>query len=109
MEARGKRIQREINERLVMEAGKTPLDFLLLVMQDEKQPTTQRMQAAIAAAPYVHAKLASVELKGDPTAPLQVQSDIGQALAALAELARQQGDGPVIDLLPSEIRQIEDA
>lgn len=108
LESRGKRIQKEIQEKLEMGAGKTPLDFLLLVMQTDTNSISQRMQAAIAAAPYVHAKLSSVEVKGDPTAPLQVQSDIGQALAALAEIARQQGQGPTIDILPSEVRQIED-
>ena len=89
-----------------MSEGSTPLDFLLDVMQNKAEKINLRMQAAVAAAPYVHAKLASVEVKGDPAAPLQVQSDIGQALAALAELARQQS-GQVIDVLPAEIKEIE--
>ena len=106
LEARGKRIQREINKKLALEAGKSPLDFLLLVMQDKDQKINLRMQAAVAAAPYCHAKLSSVEVKGDPAQPLQVQSDIGQALAALAELARQQS-GQVIDVLPADIKESE--
>jgi hypothetical protein len=106
LEARGKRLQKEINKKLAMEAGKSPLDFLLLVMQDKEQKTSLRMQAAVAAAPYCHAKLSSVELKGDASQPLQVQSDIGQALAALAEIARQQ-QGTVIDVLPADVKEIE--
>ena len=106
LEARGRRLQKEINKKLALEAGKSPLDFLLLVMQDKEQKINLRMQAAVAAAPYCHAKLSSVEVKGDATAPLQIQSDIGQALAALAELARQQS-GAVIDVLPSDVKEIE--
>jgi len=106
LEARGRRIQKEINKKLSLEAGKSPLDFLLMVMQDKDQRMNMRMQAAVAAAPYCHAKLASVELKGDATQPLMVQSDIGQALAALAELARQQS-GQIIDVLPADVKEIE--
>ena len=105
-EARGKRLQQKIREKLAFSDGQTPLDFMLSVMQDNNQKTSLRMQAAVAAAPYVHAKLSSVEVKGDPAQPLQVQSDIGQALAALAELARQQS-GQVIDILPADVKVIE--
>jgi hypothetical protein len=106
LEARGKRIQKEINKKLALEAGKSPLDFLLMVMQDQDQKINLRMQAAVAAAPFCHAKLASVELKGDAAQPLQVQSDIGMALAALAEITRQQS-GQVIDVLPADVKEIE--
>ena len=106
LEARGRRLQREINKKIALEAGKSPLDFLLLVMQDTDNKINLRMQAAVAAAPYCHAKLSSVEVKGDPAAPLQVQSDIGQALAALAELARQQS-GQIVDVLPADVKEIE--
>jgi hypothetical protein len=95
---------------------KTPLAFLLAWMQDQafdrdgnriELKFSQRMEAAIAAAPYVHAKLASIELKGDPAAPLQVQSDIGQALKQLAEMARSRladnGELKTIDLEPSTL------
>ena len=69
----------------------TPLAFLLGVIHLPKSADVKlsdRIQCAIAAAPYVHARLSSVELKGDKNAPLQIQTDIGQALAALAEFAR---------------------
>lgn len=45
------------------ETGIMPLEYLLDVMRNGKDERT-RMSAAIAAAPYVHAKLASVEVSG---------------------------------------------
>ena len=70
----------------------TPLAFLMGVIHlppgTEGVKLSDRIQCAIAAAPYVHPRLSSVEMKGDPAAPLQIQSDIGQALQALAEMAR---------------------
>lgn len=36
----------------------TPLEFLLLTMRDERQPLGMRFAAAMAAAPYCHARVA---------------------------------------------------
>lgn len=55
---------REIAEGAAAE-GITPLDYMLSVLRDETQAPAARMDAAKAAAPYVHAKLASVEHKGE--------------------------------------------
>lgn len=84
----------------------SPLAFLLGVMNDENQEHRDRMQAAIAAAPYVHSRLAAVEIKGNDAQPLRVESDLGKALQALAELARMR-EAPQIELLPSEIVTVE--
>ena len=46
-------------------SGKTPLDYLLEVMRDELAALPDRIDAAKAAAPYVHPKLASIEHKGE--------------------------------------------
>ena len=83
-----------------MSPDKTPLAHLIAVMQNEAMKDSVRLQAAIAAAPYVHPKLSSVEIKGDAAAPMKVQSEIGQALASLAELMRQRKtiDGDVVDV-----------
>jgi hypothetical protein len=54
------------------EGGLMPLDFMLQVLRDETNTTEDRMDAAKAAAPYVHAKLASVEHKGEDGGPLQI-------------------------------------
>lgn len=54
---------REVAERAA-EEGLTPLDFMLNVLRDEDADFKDRMWAAEKAAPYVHAKLASVEHSG---------------------------------------------
>lgn len=54
-------------------SGLTPLDYMLEVLRDEAQPKEDRMWAAEKAAPYVHAKLASVEHKGEGGGPLVLE------------------------------------
>lgn len=48
--------------RKAAETGETPLEYMLRIMRDEKTETTRRDDMAKAAAPYVHAKLASTAL-----------------------------------------------
>lgn len=48
-------------------AGLSPLDYLLSVVRDEEAEDTRRIDAAKAAAPYVHAKLQPVDKDGDTT------------------------------------------
>ena len=60
-------------EAEIKASGLTLLDYLLLVMRDERLPDQQRIDAAKAAAPYVHPRLASIEHKGDAENPLNVQ------------------------------------
>lgn len=83
--------------QLSLAPERTPLNFLIKTMEDDlfdvegkKIPIkfSQRLLAAIQAAPYVHPKLSSVEVKGDPSQPLTVQTEIGKALMELAERAR---------------------
>lgn len=45
-------------------SGLTPLDFMLSVMRDDDEDMPRRLAAANMAAPYVHPKLASVEVTG---------------------------------------------
>ncbi len=59
-------------------AGISPLDYLLMVMRDDREPKAVRLDAAKAAAPYVHPKLASTILRGDPAAPLIVSTTDGK-------------------------------
>jgi hypothetical protein len=58
-------------ERAIEASGLTPLDFMLGAMRDDEQPINIRLDAAKAAAQYVHPKLSAVTLKGDPNSPLQ--------------------------------------
>lgn len=57
-------------QQAVAESGLTPLDYMLSVMRDEDKQFDVRLEAAKAAAPYVHPKLASVEHKGDAQNPV---------------------------------------
>lgn len=44
--------------------GATPLSMMLEVMRDETKDLRLRLEAAKAAAPYMHARLSAVELTG---------------------------------------------
>lgn len=48
-------------------SGLTPLDFMLNAMRDEDKDFATRLDAAKAAAPYVHARLSTVEAKTENT------------------------------------------
>ena len=49
------------------EGGIMPLDYLLELLRDDAQTQDVRIDAAKAAAPYVHARLAAIEHSGDLT------------------------------------------
>ena len=49
----------------VAASGLTPLDYMLSIMRDEDKVFDVRLDAAKAAAPYVHPKLASVDMNAD--------------------------------------------
>jgi hypothetical protein len=55
-----KRTQDMLDE--VTTTGETPLHYMLGVMRDPEASSTRRDAMAIAAAPYVHSKLAQVDL-----------------------------------------------
>jgi hypothetical protein len=50
-----------------LSSGISPLDYMLGQLRDETNSKEERMDAAKAAAPYVHARLAAVEHSGDMT------------------------------------------
>lgn len=47
-------------------SGLTPLDFMLNVLRDDERDAAERMDAAKAAAPYVHPRIAPVDKDGGP-------------------------------------------
>jgi hypothetical protein len=47
-------------------AGITPLEYLLSIMRNTKLGVADRREAAKAAAPYVHPRLATVEVRAQP-------------------------------------------
>ena len=46
-------------------SGQSPLDVMLSIMRSEEAPMGMRFKAAVEAAPYIHAKLSSVDMKAD--------------------------------------------
>ena len=46
----------------IASTGETPLQYMLRVMRDPEAPAARRDAMAIAAAPYIHCKLAQAEL-----------------------------------------------
>lgn len=54
-------------------SGLTPLEYMLSVLRSPETPPDMKFEAAKAAAPYVHARLAAVEHAGPGGGPLQVQ------------------------------------
>jgi hypothetical protein len=57
-----KKFDAEVRKRAA-EEGILPLDYMLRVMRDARVPKARRDMMASAAAPYLHAKLSSVEVK----------------------------------------------
>lgn len=62
----------EAARKKAADGGLMPLDYMLGLLRNEAMPMGVRFDAAKAAAPYVHAKLASVEHSGADGGPLQV-------------------------------------
>lgn len=92
--------KRGVKRQLMVEAtefaqrsGKTPLAFLLDVMNDAEQPVTTRLAAATAAAPFCHPRLSASLHANMPAAP------DGAARARLdAMLDRISAPSPLIEL-----------
>lgn len=59
-----------------MQEGMTPIEYLLGVMRDEKADPAARFEAAKAAAPYCHPKLAAIEHSGKDDAPAKVALNV---------------------------------
>lgn len=47
--------------------GITPLEFMLRIMRDTKSEQKDRMAMAVSAAPYIHARLSSIEMNATVT------------------------------------------
>jgi hypothetical protein len=61
--------------------GITPLDFMLSILRDEDNTTEDRFEAAKAAAPYMHAKLSTIDAtnKNEGTMTLIVETGVPRA------------------------------
>lgn len=63
---------RDIANGVIEDTGETPLEFMLKIMRDDQATRAERLDMAKAAAPYVHARLSSVDAK--------VQGDMGMTV-----------------------------
>jgi hypothetical protein len=54
-------------------SGETPVDYMLRVMRDKTVDHDRRDDMAKAVAPYIHAKLAALQVAGDPDNPLVIE------------------------------------
>jgi hypothetical protein len=62
---------REIAEAIAADGDLTPLDYLTSVYRDPQVDESRRIDAAKAAAPYVHAKLQTTTLQGPDGGPVE--------------------------------------
>ena len=67
---KGTRNKRTLAQIALAEGDETPLAYLLAVMRDETADIERRMECAIAAAPYTHAKLKATEVSGKEGEPI---------------------------------------
>lgn len=67
----------------VAASGLTPLDYMLSIMRDPERMPDVRLDAAKAAAPYVHPKLAAIEHSGPGGGPIEVANISDADLAAI--------------------------
>lgn len=59
--------------REIAASGLTPLDYMVKLYRDPGQKLEIRLDAAKAAAPYVHPRLAAVEHTGKDGGPIEVK------------------------------------
>ena len=67
----------------------TPLEYMLNTLRDETENTSERMKAAINAAPYVHPKLQNIAHIGDKDNPVAVDMNMTDAARRIAFVLEQ--------------------
>ena len=62
-------------DAMLKKGNKTPLEYMLNILNDKKTSPEKKMWAAEKAAPFVHPRLASVDQKvqGDKDEPLEIE------------------------------------
>jgi hypothetical protein len=53
--------------------GITPLEYMLAVLRDVTKDSETRMDAAKAAAPYIHSRLTAIQHSGEEDNPIRLQ------------------------------------
>lgn len=85
--SRNKRTEAKLRE--VKASGMTPLEYLISIMRDETKDEGRRVDAAKAAAPYVHARLSNVDMSvsqqekaPEEMTEAEILAELNQSLAA---------------------------
>ncbi len=75
-----------------LDNGTSPLDYMLAVMTGEKKYEEEKFKAAVAAAPYMHPRLAAVEHSGEiKTKHEDVLAELERIAATHAKKPNAQG------------------
>lgn len=73
-------------------SGELPVEYMLRVMRDKSEENDRRDRMAVAAAPYLHAKLAATEITGKDGGPIETTEtpprDLARAVLAVLREAR---------------------
>jgi hypothetical protein len=72
-------------EQRIAASGILPLDFLLSILRDTSAPPPVRIEAAKAAAPFVHPRLATVEHSGSLALPRASDMSDDELAAVVAQ------------------------
>ncbi len=75
-------------EAQIKASGLDPLNYMLKVLRDKKETDERRLDAAKAAAPYVHPRLSSVDFQGDMDLTVKSHEDALTELEQLANAAK---------------------
>jgi hypothetical protein len=65
----------ELARKEALAQGISPLDFMLAVLRDENESRAVRLDAAKAAAPYLHARLNAIEHSGEATVKYEISAE----------------------------------
>ena len=71
---KGSGVDKIKREAILAAQGITPLDYMMMLVRNETEEKAVRLDAAKAAAPYVHARLQAVTLGGDPENPIKLDN-----------------------------------
>jgi hypothetical protein len=72
--------------RALASKGMLPLDYMLGVMRDPTESKEERMRMAVAAAPYVHPRLASIQTTAHVTGHLTLEDLVAATLPEAKKL-----------------------
>jgi hypothetical protein len=81
--------------------GISPLAYLLKILRDEEQAQATSIDAAKAAAPYVHARLATIEHSGDTEVRYTISAEPMTAEQWKREIEKDAP--PLFDGLPKKV------